>query len=157
MAKLSITIEADNPDQISSLLDMAIRELKRQGRGSDEELTRSMVGHQTGTVGTYTVEYTGPDPYAWTRDLDSADPFDFNDTDKLKEPQAAACYIHPIGWVTDAALLISDPGQPLLTEGRLLEYMSQIGGRHIYLLLTEHGVATVASDYLKLKSSAGQP
>jgi hypothetical protein len=29
--------------------------------------------------------------------------------------------------------------------------MNQIGGRHIYLLLTEIGVATVASDYLQLK------
>jgi hypothetical protein len=151
MAKLTITIEADNADQISTLLDMAVRELKRQSRGTHDDFTRSMIGHQTGTVGTYTVEYAAPDPYAWAKNMDTNDPFGFDDVDKPKEPREVEGYTHPSGWFTDATLLINDPSQPLLTEGQLLDYMNQIGGRHIYLLLTEIGVATVASDYLQLK------
>ncbi|WP_256579576.1 MULTISPECIES: hypothetical protein [unclassified Pseudomonas] len=151
MAKLTINIEADSPDQISTLLDMALRELKRQSGKNEREFTQSMVGHQTGTVGTYTVEYAAPAQYDWAKDLDLDDPFGFNDVDKPKTPKPIEGYTHPSGWVTDAVLLINDPNQPLLTEGRLFDYMSQIRGRHIYLLLTELGVATVASDYLQLK------
>lgn len=151
MAKLSITIEAGNADQISTLLDMALRELKRQSRGTHDEFTQSMVGHQTGTVGAYTVEYVAPDPLAWAKGMDADDPFGFNDVDQPQEPKAVEGYSHPSGWFTDSTLLISDPSQPLITEGRLLDYMNLVGGRHIYVLLTEIGVATVASDYLQLK------
>lgn len=151
MAKLSICIEANSADQIATLLEMAVRELKRQSRGTQEEFTQNMVGHQTGTVGTYTVEYTAPDPFAWAKNVNANDPYGFDDVDKPKEPKAPEGYSHPAGWFTDVTLLINDPKQPLLTEGRLLEYMNQIGGRHIYLLLTELGVAPVASDYLQLK------
>lgn len=48
---------------------------------------------------------------------------------------------------------IDDPAQPTLKEGQLLSYMRKVRGFHIYVLLTDQGVATVARDYLQLKSS----
>lgn len=158
MAKLTITVEADNADQISNLLDLALKELKRESRKNDHEFTQNMVGYLSGTVGTYTVEYAAPivDHYDWAKDFDPADPFGSNDSDKPKTPKPVEDYKHPEGWFTDSLLLINDPGQPQLTEGRLLDYLNRVRGRHVYVLLTDQGVATVERDHLRLKPKADE-
>jgi hypothetical protein len=150
MSKLTITVEADTGSGISDLLALALAELKRKSHGLTDYDT-SMAGHQAGTMGSYAVQYTassrGED---W---FDSDDPFGFGSEGKPRAPKKVPGYEHPEGWYEDSILQINDPAQPALNEGQLLSYMREVRGLHIYVLLTDQGVATVAREHLQLKPS----
>jgi hypothetical protein len=148
MPKLTITVDADNGSGISNLLDLALAELKRKSRGLTDFDT-NMAGHQAGTIGSYVVQYTIPEVVEDAYDPD--DPFGFADVGKPRAPKKVVGYEHPEGWYEDSILLIADPAQPALKEGQLLNYMREVRGQHIYVLLTDQGVATVAREYLRLK------
>ncbi|MGS0738188.1 hypothetical protein ACVBEG_16975 [Pseudomonas sp. GG8] len=133
MSKLTITVEADNGSGISSLLDLALAELKRKSRVMTDYDT-SMAGHQAGTMGSYVVQFTIPEVDDDTFDPD--DPFGFVSAGKPRAPKKVQGYEHPEGWYEDSMLLIDDPAQPTLKEGQLLSYMREVRGLHIYVLLT---------------------
>jgi hypothetical protein len=152
MSKLTITVEAASASGISSLLDQALTELKCKSRGF-VDYDKSMAGHQTGTMGSYDVQYEASErDRSWFGSNDSPGS---SAADKPRTPKIVPGYEHPEGWFEDSTLLIDDPDQPALKEGQLLSYMREVRGLHIYVLLTDHGVATVAREYLKLKPSTG--
>lgn len=148
MTKLTITVEAESASGISGLLDLALTELRRRS-SVIVDFDTSMVGHQEGTFGRYDVEYSVTETLREPFDPD--DPFGFADVDKPRTPRKVKGYEHPEGWCEDSILLINDPSQPTLQEGQLLSYMREVRGQHIYVLLTDQGVATVAREYLLLK------
>lgn len=148
MKKLKITVEAESASGISSLLELALTELRRESRLL-VEFDSSMAGSQEGTFGSYVVQYAVSETSQDASDPD--DPFGFADVGKPRSPRKVAGYEHPEGWYEDSILLINDPSQPKLKEGQLLSYMREVRGLHIYVLLTDQGVATVARDYLQLK------
>jgi hypothetical protein len=150
MAKLIITVEADNASGVSSLLGLALTELKRKSHGF-VDYGRSMAGHQAGTMGSYDVQYEASErDQTWFGSNDSSGS---TTADEPRTPKTVPGYEHPEGWFEESILLIDDPAQPTLKEGQLLNYMREVRGHHIYVLLTDHGVTTVAREYLKLKPS----
>lgn len=153
MAKLTIVVEADRGDQISNLLEMALTELKKESRLNSIDYSQSMIGHQIGTIGTYTVEYEiqKEDPNAWAKDFDPNDPFGFTKLDKPQELKVVRSYTHPQNWFLGTTLLINDPARPTLKEGQLYDYLQEIGGRNYYLVVTTQGVATIDREHLNLK------
>lgn len=150
MAKLTITVEAENGSGISSLLDLALTELKRNSHRF-VDYDKSMAGHQSGTMGSYDVQYEAPErDRSW---FGSSDSFGSSTPNEPRAPKAVQGYKHPEGWFEDSILLIDDPAQPTLKEGQLLSYMREVRGHHIYVLLTDQGVTTVAREHLQLKHS----
>ncbi|MFK7698013.1 hypothetical protein [Pseudomonas caspiana] len=148
MAKLTITVEADKASGISSLLELALAELKHNSHGL-VDYDKSMAGHQAGTMGSYDVQYEAPErDRSW---FGSRDSFASSTADEPRTPKTVPGYEHPEGWFEDSILLIDDPAQPTLKEGQLLSYMREVRGHHIYVLLTDQGVTTVPREHLQLK------
>lgn len=64
LGKITITVEANSPQALEKLLEQAVFELKLSStddNGYQQALSRTAKGEQTGTLGSYSFDYSSPE------------------------------------------------------------------------------------------------